>query len=146
MPSLEEYFRSLGLRNKTTDQKEELAVSESISRETDSILVENQESLVTLNYIPEERKEYLYVVADEINQVCKIGISESPKKRLQTLQTGYPTPLKMIFSVDLKNARTVELMIHKALDDFRLRGEWFYLDAYYLIDWENLCVEEPRMK
>lgn len=82
--------------------------------------------------------KYIYVIADEENGVCKIGISNNPSKRLSVIQTHYPFELKILFSILVENPQKVEKYLHKALDDFRLNGEWFYIDAYYLVDWSSL--------
>ncbi|WWT39894.1 hypothetical protein [Microcystis phage Mwe-JY08] len=68
----------------------------------------------------------VYVITMPTGHV-KIGISGSPLKRLRTLQTGCPLPLRIVFLMGVPDrlAIKIERAAHKALADYRLNGEWF---------------------
>ena len=61
----------------------------------------------------------------------KIGIASDPEKRIASLQTGSPRPLKILAVFDTPNreiARKFEAAFHRHYDDERLAGEWFDID------------------
>jgi hypothetical protein len=71
----------------------------------------------------------VYVVGSE-NGPWKVGISDCPKSRLQSLQTGSPIKLelKAIFTLaSSAEAHIVERAIHAELAEGRIHGEWFNL-------------------
>lgn len=79
--------------------------------------------------------KHLYVVVDEPRGVCKIGIAENVIRRMRDIQTCYPFVLSIYFAKLTPNARSKEYALHKALDDYRLEGEWFDLSCLNIIDW-----------
>ena len=66
---------------------------------------------------------YTYFITDGVN--IKIGRSKDPKKRLASLQTGYPTRLEILSVV----RGDCEADCHELLKDHRLGGEWFDMSA-----------------
>jgi hypothetical protein len=66
----------------------------------------------------------------------KIGKADDPYKRIKELQTGCPETLeiKLIIEGDEEKER----VLHKALNKYRIRGEWFHLNFEYN---ENLIKE-----
>ncbi len=78
--------------------------------------------------------------------ICKIGISADPDARLCSLQTSNPFPLEIDAEWHFPNrnmAMILERVAHKALELYRVRGEWFAVDLslarYVILDcW---CVE-----
>lgn len=58
----------------------------------------------------------------------KIGFTSScPHKRLRSLQTGSPNPLRLI---GLKwTTKADEREMHRALDAYRVQGEWFDING-----------------
>jgi predicted GIY-YIG superfamily endonuclease len=82
---------------------------------------------------------YLYAIADNTNQLIKIGYAADPKKRCAQLQTGNPNTLLVIWQVaiDETRARLVENKIHKEYNYKRVRGEWFRMcatEAAHILD------------
>lgn len=69
----------------------------------------------------------VYIIQCQETKVIKIGISNDPLFRLAAIQTGYP--YKLIIARTIKptklSAIKIEKMLHEALSDFRLNGEWF---------------------
>lgn len=61
-------------------------------------------------------------------QYIKIGVSNSPNKRLLELQTANPLKLTLIHFEPMNSERHayhVEARLHKRFDSLRIRGEWF---------------------
>ncbi len=67
--------------------------------------------------------QFVYVFVNYFSNVCKIGYSANPIKRLNTIQTGCPFKLKMI--VVVKGNRSVEKALHKKYKKYKTNGEWF---------------------
>ena len=68
----------------------------------------------------------IYVIGPEAGPF-KVGISNSPQKRLVALQTGNPARLSLHFEMDSEDAARLEAKFHSAFDHARLSGEWFTL-------------------
>ena len=68
----------------------------------------------------------IYLMADKINKKCKIGWSNNPHRRLKTLQCGSAFPLELLFSID--GEKETEKYLHKLFAEYRLLGEWFYME------------------
>lgn len=74
-----------------------------------------------------EAKEYVYLIAGDDLSQCKIGYSKNPWARAGDLSTGRADKLKVIATV--KGSRSDERLVHSALDQLRIKGEWFELSA-----------------
>ena len=79
------------------------------------------------NTLEEYYSKYLYFIHDEVNQAVKIGVTNNPQKRLNTLQCGNCNKLKIIACFE--KCAYLEKTIHKALSDYKCEGgnEWFYM-------------------
>ena len=66
----------------------------------------------------------------------KIGKADNPEKRIKELQTGCPETLEIKLVIDGDEEK--ENMLHKALNKYRVRGEWFKIDFEYN---ENIIEE-----
>lgn len=66
---------------------------------------------------------FVYFIANDA--AVKIGFSADPAGRLRDLQTASPYSLQLLGAVE--GGKKHERAIHAALDEFRLRGEWFRL-------------------
>ena len=69
------------------------------------------------------KPEYVYVFVNTNFEVCKIGYSSNPIKRLDQIQTGCPFKLKR--QLIMIGGAEKESELHKKYKDFRLEGEWF---------------------
>lgn len=67
--------------------------------------------------------QFVYVFVNYFSNVCKIGYSTNPVKRLNAIQTGCPFKLKMV--VVVKGNRSVEKALHKKYKKYKTNGEWF---------------------
>lgn len=70
-------------------------------------------------------KGFVYAIRAGDSSHIKIGYSQSPVRRLATLQSGSPLPLKLVATV--KGDRFIEEHVHTAFGGCmtRLSGEWF---------------------
>jgi hypothetical protein len=61
----------------------------------------------------------------------KIGTADNPTARLAALQTGCPEKLvlRAYMTMPASEADSFEKKSHHLLSDYRIRGEWFRLDA-----------------
>jgi hypothetical protein len=75
------------------------------------------------NGLTYRRAGTIYLV--EGNGRFKIGIAQSAKARLTSLQTGSPVKLRMVHHALVQDCATAEKLAHGLLTRFRLHGEWF---------------------
>ena len=71
----------------------------------------------------------VYVIGCEADQnVCKVGISDDPRKRLQGLQSGCPHKLYLAHTMTVAGraaAVALEAKAHGMMTSARMSGEWF---------------------
>lgn len=65
----------------------------------------------------------IYAIVAKPDVAIKIGRSNQPFARLDALRTGSPHPLDLV--VCGYGGEFEEVMIHAALAEYRLHGEWF---------------------
>ena len=76
---------------------------------------------------PTDDTEYVYLIQMGRNRAYKIGISNDPQKRLESMQTANPYKLKLLHTIKADNAATAEEELHRLLYATRMEGEWFKL-------------------
>lgn len=64
---------------------------------------------------------YTYFV--EMNGHIKIGSSENPRRRLESIQAGFPDPLKVLAIVPF--SVITEMDAHRKFAHLRVKNEWF---------------------
>lgn len=68
----------------------------------------------------------VYLIGSRSGRPLKIGVSNNAARRLTMIQTGHPYRLRIIKSWDAADGGAkAERRAHKALEAFRLSGEWF---------------------
>ncbi len=68
--------------------------------------------------------QYVYFIQADENGPIKIGFtSDDPKRRLNQLQTGNASTLKLLGAI--RGNSTRERQFHTELAEWRLQGEWF---------------------
>ncbi len=87
-------------------------------------------------WLPCRLRTKVYFVVCEITQSVKCGIAVDVDKRLAGMQTGCPTPLRVMASFEGDLFR--ERRIHKRLTNFRRHGEWFR----YCDDVREIIIDE----
>lgn len=88
----------------------------------------------------EQRKAAQKVYVISSGDAVKIGISNNPEKRLQSLQTSNPNKLSLEACFDAEDAQMVEWKSHLALRANRLAGEWFSVSAERAIATVNFIL------
>lgn len=85
----------------------------------------------------QKRGRFIYVMScqDSEEPLCKIGIANSPEKRLLQLSTGSPHALRLELARHCIDARAVEVAAHSYFGDRRQNGEWFAITTDAAIDY-----------
>ena len=74
---------------------------------------------------PTEGPGYIYVLRHENMDLFKIGRSTNVKHRMTELQIGNPFELVLMGTFKFARYVATERRLHKKLEDFNFRGEWF---------------------
>ena len=77
---------------------------------------------------------WVYFIEEPLSKCVKIGYTENIKTRIEALQTGCPSKLKLLWAIRPKE-RKAENNIHNFLKNSRKQGEWFYptLSVYEIV-------------
>jgi hypothetical protein len=70
-----------------------------------------------------EERRAVYVIKATGRELVKIGFAKHLRDRLATLQTSSPDELQMIAAIP--GGLKLEMMLHAAFAEYRVRGEWF---------------------
>ncbi|HDZ14843.1 hypothetical protein LCGC14_1411960 [marine sediment metagenome] len=92
---------------------------------------------------------YLYIINCVGTDYYKIGVSDRPKSRVVTLQTGCPYCLELVKKYAFKTkleAYAAEAVTHRVLNDHLVHGEWFKLKYFKLIRWEHITKGNRQQK
>lgn len=75
--------------------------------------------------------DFVYIIGVKGRDVVKVGWAKNPRQRLKDLQAGCPDELfiKKVFACPPGTAQQYEKNLHRKLDDYRIRGEWFREEA-----------------
>lgn len=68
-------------------------------------------------------RDLVYFIQDEDTKYIKIGHSRNLKKRLNSMQTGSSSKLKLLVWEDV--GRAGEKQLHSIFSNSRVRGEWY---------------------
>ena len=82
----------------------------------------------------------VYLIQSLENGYYKIGISKHPNKRVDELQTGNSSPLKLINIFDSAYSNDIEKTMHRRYSHLKKEGEWFDLN----IDIESKFINECK--
>jgi len=88
-----------------------------------SIHPEIQYAKMRQNKIKESDKGFVYVIGSLTKNICKIGFSKNPERRISEIQTSCPHPLELILSFE-GDMRT-EKRLHRKYIQYKTHGEWF---------------------
>lgn len=66
---------------------------------------------------------FVYFIQGTVSKNIKIGVSRSPKDRIQSIQNHSGESVRLIGTI--RGGRELEHIIHKKFDSLRLHGEWF---------------------
>lgn len=82
---------------------------------------------------------FVYILQSLEDGYYKIGVSKNPTKRIETLQTGNPSTLKLIETYQSDNARKIEKRLHRLYKYAKKEGEWFDLGVENEVDFIEKC-------
>lgn len=68
---------------------------------------------------------YVYAIGGRVRGPIKIGLCSYPASRLNALQGGNPEVLRFYGLAQVSEPALVEQMMHRALAEWFIRGEWF---------------------
>ncbi len=69
--------------------------------------------------------KYIYLIQSLENSYYKIGLSKYPKKRIDQLQTGNPSKLRLVEIYQSEYANKIEKALQRRYSHLRKEGEWF---------------------
>lgn len=69
------------------------------------------------------RSGFVYFIYSEATGLVKVGFSNNPTKRFETLSTASPTPLQLLGFIG--GGLALEKGLHHEFGKFRVTGEWF---------------------
>lgn len=75
---------------------------------------------------------FIYIISPDNNpNLCKIGLSKNPEKRLKQLQTGNAEKLVLKYTKEIAETKvkTMEKTIHQTLRLYKESGEWFSISV-----------------
>lgn len=78
---------------------------------------------------------FVYFILNEDSRAIKIGRAKNLEKRMKTLQTASPAPLKLLKSIQVSSgqeAHELEQSLHERFSALRLWGEWFRAEGELL--------------
>ena len=91
--------------------------------------------------------KYIYLIQSLEEGYYKIGVSKNPTKRIQQLQTGNSSPLKLIEVYQSEQADKVERILQRRYSHLNKEGEWFDLGISQEVNFKKECekIEETLM-
>lgn len=89
---------------------------------------------------------YVYLVANEITRLCKIGITNNIDNRIGQIRTANGVGIDLLVCIELEvgydeNAKYIENYLHTFFKHKRTFGEWFKLNAKDILAIRNLFYE-----
>lgn len=83
----------------------------------------------------------IYLIQSLENGYYKIGISKNPQKRIEQLQTGNSSKLKLIDTYQSEHANIVEKALQRRYSYLRKEGEWFDLSLKEEVTFTKDCID-----
>jgi hypothetical protein len=81
----------------------------------------------------EDHRGWLYFIGNGTGPI-KVGVTrDKPSERLKGLQTGNPTKLRVIYSLEIDDVFKWERAFHSALSGAHVQGEWYEREAVLLL-------------
>jgi len=81
----------------------------------------------------------IYFIGNKEMNICKIGYSKRPYRRIEGIRKITPFDLE-IFSI-IEGTPQEEKMYHSTYFEYRVKGEWFKLDAVQFLGFNNTIKE-----
>jgi hypothetical protein len=88
--------------------------------------------------------KYIYLIQSLENGYYKIGVSKHPQKRRNGLQTGNPSPTKLIEVYQTEFADKIERTLQRRYAYCHKEGEWFDMSISIEVSFKAECqkIEE----
>lgn len=86
-------------------------------------------------------KKYIYLIQSLESSYYKIGVSKHPKQRLNELQTGNSSKLKLIEVYQSDIAHQIEKTLHRRYSHLKKEGEWFELAIDNEVSFLQECMK-----
>ena len=88
--------------------------------------------------------KYIYLIQSLENGYYKIGVSKHPTKRVEQLQTGNASPLKLVDIYHTEYAEQIEHALQRIHAHLHKKGEWFDMDISNEVNFQKECkkIEE----
>ena len=83
--------------------------------------------------------KYIYLIQSLENGYYKIGVSKHPQKRRSGLQTGNPSPTKLIDTYQTEYATKIERALQRKYAHLHKEGEWFELSIAEEVSFQKEC-------
>jgi predicted GIY-YIG superfamily endonuclease len=83
--------------------------------------------------------KHVYLIKSIEDGYYKIGISKHPSKRIEELNTGNSSSLKLVEAYKSEHANQIEKILQRKYSFFRKNGEWFDLSLNVEIDFNKDC-------
>ncbi len=90
---------------------------------------------------PHDKVKYVYLIQSLENGYYKIGVSKHPQKRRSGLQTGNPSPIKVIDTYSSMFAHLIERTLQRRYEYLRKEGEWFDLSLQEELSFHKNCQQ-----
>jgi predicted GIY-YIG superfamily endonuclease len=85
--------------------------------------------------------KYVYLIQSLENSYYKIGVSKHPQKRKSGLQTGNPSPTKLIDTYQTEYANKIERALQRRYSHLRKEGEWFDMGISIEVSFRKECKQ-----
>lgn len=84
---------------------------------------------------------YVYLIQSTENSYYKIGVSKSPNIRIKQLNTGNPSPTKLIEAYPSEKAYQIEKILHRMYSHLKIENkEWFDLSIKEEVSFLSECL------
>lgn len=84
---------------------------------------------------------FVYLIQDVYNNTYKIGVTKNLEKRMRNLQTGNTCELRLVDSFKTEYPYRLESMLHRSLEQYREKNEWFSLPIDIVYDFREKCIQ-----
>lgn len=83
---------------------------------------------------------YVYLIEDPHSNTFKIGVTRNKNStRINALQTGNSSKLKLLYIYRTEYPFRLETMLHMKFKDKRILNEWYELDIDDIQNFEQTC-------
>ena len=89
--------------------------------------------------------KYVYLIQSLEDGYYKVGVSKHPQKRIQQLQTGNSSELKLVEIYQSEIADKIERILQNRLLPFRKVGEWFDMPITSIANFGRECQKIEEM-